>query len=818
MPSDRVGSEPELTNLVELCGLARWRRALFSTYTLSLSFFEAYILPALNRVGCADIMILVDHSQYLESIAERQSRSAGRDYRLVPIRMKTGGVFHPKLTYLWGEREDVCSIGSGNITYPGQGSNLECLDILSSRVSPSAFLDVSDFFAALLESPALAICGERARLASYRDRSHAIGNEFPAGDRPYVLHSIRSSIALQLAQHLSSFGQVERLVCMAPFHHPAVAPILDLAKSVGAARIDLALNPSDLSAPFDPSVVARRGVETRFVVPSRRDTRPLHAKWYEFHGESNHHVFTGSVNATTAALDSTDNVEVGILRRVSPSECIHWSQRKPKNIRARAFSPLASPFGGVVSATLTAQELLSGQLYGVDAPEGTWVGRFFTRDGEHELGRIAVDSDGAFSMEAPPELRQIPNMEGAVHIRFTRGRTTVAGWLACEHDLEAPPDLRGARRALDRLSRGQALRGDILNLVHWVCSHIEEQVTQAGSGEATDHPDNRGGVRAAFDDRRRISHEAWADSYSTVRKSRGDVSAILRRAFSVLSDGPEALKRRALDHRHGGLSLGDDALEHDLEGEPAPTEEYDSILDIVEVIDRVLERLPTTPMAVELLRARAKLMIRPMLERDSGLTLAERTSAAGRAREWIAFVRRLALKGEYRQELVGLAWGLAGFAQALTLTESGAAQKASLKQLMEQIEEGLPEIDRKSAARVALCEVISLDALPSLLNPSLEAVDVIAGARTIREEFTRFLDDLAAGRRPDPTPALEQAIPAPALGKLRRGMRPTKVNDPALDGCPSCYCAVSTAEQSELRNRRAIVCRFCGRVLVWLGA
>ena len=138
------GQKGSVSTLIQLCGLAPWRKVLFTTYTISLSFFEAFILPCLEKVGCADVLILVDQSFYLESLSERQAASAGRGYRIVPVSMRTSGVFHPKLSYFWGESNDICAIGSGNLTYAGQGTNLECLDILSSSDDPGSFSDVSD--------------------------------------------------------------------------------------------------------------------------------------------------------------------------------------------------------------------------------------------------------------------------------------------------------------------------------------------------------------------------------------------------------------------------------------------------------------------------------------------------------------------------------------------------------------------------------------------------------------------------------------------------------------------------------------------------
>jgi hypothetical protein len=60
----------EIKNLVQLIQEVKPKTALFTTYTLSLSFFEAVMLPILRQVGCQDIAILVDANEAVLSLAE----------------------------------------------------------------------------------------------------------------------------------------------------------------------------------------------------------------------------------------------------------------------------------------------------------------------------------------------------------------------------------------------------------------------------------------------------------------------------------------------------------------------------------------------------------------------------------------------------------------------------------------------------------------------------------------------------------------------------------------------------------------------------
>jgi hypothetical protein len=57
----------------------RWEKALFTTYALSLTFFEAYLLPQLRKAGCEQIFILADVEGYRGSLMELKSRHVGQE-------------------------------------------------------------------------------------------------------------------------------------------------------------------------------------------------------------------------------------------------------------------------------------------------------------------------------------------------------------------------------------------------------------------------------------------------------------------------------------------------------------------------------------------------------------------------------------------------------------------------------------------------------------------------------------------------------------------------------------------------------------------
>ena len=103
---------------LDLIGSHRWTSSLFTTYALSLSFFEAVVLDALVRQGVTQSLILADVKGIAAALSEEGVRSAGRAYQVEPVAV-AHGCFHPKLVVLTSPTEAHLMIGSGNLTFGG---------------------------------------------------------------------------------------------------------------------------------------------------------------------------------------------------------------------------------------------------------------------------------------------------------------------------------------------------------------------------------------------------------------------------------------------------------------------------------------------------------------------------------------------------------------------------------------------------------------------------------------------------------------------------------------------------------------------------
>ena len=236
-----------MRTLLDVINASRWQKALFTTYALSLSFFESIILRALRQVGCQQTWIIADINGYRSSLIERRSSAVGQDYRLIPLRL-SNGVFHPKCTYLVGEDEDVIVVGSGNLTFGGFGRNLEVIEVFSSQKTPTVFTDFSDFVSALEHKGVDQFqCADRLWMELFRSRARAVARGATSGDSLKLVHSVTTPILETVS---SIVGVADELTVMSPFVDPDGKSIHALALRIGCKRINVAVAPKSTESNF----------------------------------------------------------------------------------------------------------------------------------------------------------------------------------------------------------------------------------------------------------------------------------------------------------------------------------------------------------------------------------------------------------------------------------------------------------------------------------------------------------------------------------------------------------------------------------------
>lgn len=471
-----AGSEAE-PSIGDILQMRPWKHALFTTYTLSLSYFESEILRSLLRGGCSDIWLIADAEGYRSSLLERRSMRVGQEYRLIPVAMPVG-VFHAKCIYLASDDGDLLLVGSGNVTFGGHGRNSEVFEALVPESAASAFSDFADFLEAVGSRPDIVIArsewvddfAARARLAAGR------GGDLDGAPPVRLVHPLNEPVVDQLPGLLEPHGPCTGAVVMSPYHDRDGLALRKLAERLSLPGISVAVTNAGTS-PFPFELTDSWPHPVSPVRPSRKDKRFVHAKWYEFQTDTRRLLLTGSINATRKALTTSDNVELGVMRCLpAGSAPFRW-----EGIDRPAFEPQERMPSGlkdneIVYASFDRQDaaLLTGRIISLRSTEGLWMGRLIQADGDATAFDVAVKAGGSFTVRSSA-LEAFSEMP-ALQIAFTRGEREARGWVHNEMFLT----LSGRRRltvgSLSRLMRREGTDDDMEALLDYLSIQAEQHL------------------------------------------------------------------------------------------------------------------------------------------------------------------------------------------------------------------------------------------------------------------------------------------------------------------------------------------------------
>jgi hypothetical protein len=387
---------------LDLVSASPWQRAIFTTYALSLSFFEAVVLDRLVRGGARNALILADPEGIRAGLSEQGARRAGRDYELEPIACTTG-VFHPKLSLFLAEQDAHLLVGSGNLTFGGWGMNLETVDHLHPSFAADAFDDAADMFElmAIADNVRTGVAdqfGDAAAQIRGTARNATRNGEFR------LLHSVGGAIGEQLTAFAEDLGGATRLTIVSPYFD---------TNGGAVARLVQALNCDDVRLHAHPTGPVKGLMGTNWPeglsaapvcidAPFGDDPRHLHAKCFEVLCRRGRLIMSGSANATRAALFS-GNIEASLVR-IQRETLIGWDAKPaPKPISL----PLADDGEaeeaqervGILRAVLEGDRI-AGQII-VPRLAGEARLSIARTTGFDDLGRISIDSEGKFEITTP---------------------------------------------------------------------------------------------------------------------------------------------------------------------------------------------------------------------------------------------------------------------------------------------------------------------------------------------------------------------------------------------------------------------------------
>jgi len=791
-PLDLVSSHP-------------WRRAVFTTYALSLSFFEAVVLDALVRGGGRESLILADVHGVRTSLSEQGAHRVGKDYEVEPVSV-SGGVFHPKISVFVAGQECHVLVGSGNLTFGGWGGNCEVLEHLHPSFAADAIEDAASFFDLMTVTERIRYrAAEQCAAVAGELRKSAQGK--PQNGNIRLFHSLDISIAEQISHVVGDLGGAVRMVAAAPFWDDGSA-IDRLCAAIGVDHLFVHAHPYGCVEGFAganwPTNCRNKVQAIQLDVINAQGSRRLHGKLFEIVCKRGRVIVSGSANGTAAALEQDHNIEACVVR-IQRTPTTGWTFRPsdPPQFQSALQEEQDSEEKsvGVLRAVLDSDELAGEVL--VPRMSGRVSVSYVTGIGAEPLGKTDMSAGSAFRVAAPA-LEERAWLGGRLVIRVTDQHGRAAeGFVSVASYADITRRAGAIGRRLFAVLAGTETPEDVAAIITWFYENPQRlaDALPRGGGGAWSNSRNS-------DDEAVVSVADLAGDNLPAVPARGpheehehrNWARFMEHIFSAFRQKREPLART----NPGAKTETDD--EEGIESETAPDAEETAIEKSLSVFDQLFDLLLSD-------EANARNL---MVAFDLTHYLCGRLQPeVSRVKHWLQRLIPALVKpgvpAERRDDVAATILLLAG-----TGSEANGYRWAReyLLHMSVDVCAAIPSMNGTSgfhdvlpqrvAATEVWAEVQKIRTYPEqvrayvfALNGGTLSSDYGELARQAFEEWP-VLED-----------ALTSAIARKRILELNRWQ----------ESCPRCQISLPTSEVFKLRSLRVATAKnCCGRVILWTGA
>jgi len=187
--------------------IGKLEKAYFTTFNMDIEFVEKYILPPLlnievveNKFDLEDLNLpLMEKGKPdIKFFHDANMLTSYHKSTLVDIHpiLQKGGVFHPKVIYLHGDKATYLFVGSGNLTLSGWGRNIEAFQIVEID-NDNLHNQILDFFDDVFELASIDRVRKTSRKPYYGKEIDFIYS-FKKNDDSYLLDSLDIKENLQI--------------------------------------------------------------------------------------------------------------------------------------------------------------------------------------------------------------------------------------------------------------------------------------------------------------------------------------------------------------------------------------------------------------------------------------------------------------------------------------------------------------------------------------------------------------------------------------------------------------------------------------------
>lgn len=787
--SDRVFLSP-----LEVIRAGKWRSALFTTYALSLGFFEGAVLPSLQGAGTRSTTLLTDREGVAGALTETGARHVGRAYTVEPVAVG-GGVFHPKLCSLIGETGSHLVIGSGNLTFGGWGCNMEVVEHLIAAAHAAAFADAAAFLAEVPYSSRVTLEPNDV-LAEHVDQLRAAAGDAVEGP-VRVLHNLSRGILDQLVEYAVSLGGAERLTVVSPYFGGPTA-VEQLARELGLESFEVhvasrvAVNGEHYGF---HRVAAAMPVVVEAVTGDATSDRPLHAKLIEILCSRGRLLLSGSVNASQPALVQPINVELGVLRITEDRTALPRKPHTGKLPELPERVELESGDTVYVARCEYAGGLLQGTFL-CPAPAGEWNVSVDADGDREQLGTLEVGAAGAFRMDAPSLERHVYSPRRTV-LTFSRGGDKVRGFLSFTDVLSASRRLGSIAAPLLRIAAGSDEDEDWIGILEWFARNPEQTVNawrNSPPGQAAEREDQLvplSSLAPQPDPTRDHRLSTGASVAATLDRLLARLRLVVRRSES----NPTRPANRTADDDEGERA----ATEADRRRRAKLASAFDRLIDVL------AERVPADPTAE--LKRLAELGVHVLQRHPED---AERIVTF--LRRWLHLAcdhLRLAADDE---ELHKLTVGLVALAAVYDNDP-----RRGRRQLLDILGQNFRDKDLKlDTADPDLRSLIDLVSATVRVEAWLAVLRRFAEIRVGLDDVREIVGALAEGRDLPELPTLEHSEELAQLKRLlAKGKMSSIYQEPRTrTGCPRCNQRLPVARIEQFRQSGVVRNECCNGIML----
>jgi hypothetical protein len=248
----------ERENILTLIGSRRYHSCILTTFSFDFYFFEMKAMKWLRSCGVRNINVFIDGHYYSElmqqATGEEMQHTAG--YSLYPVFQKS--IFHPKIWMLFGDKEGLLIVGSGNLTNSGNGNNDEIwgafhFDIRSTE--NAAIFSAAWNYLSMLSSTVKGQMNEKTTrwIVEYskwlNELPRVIPFQFSDTSQKekvaFLFNSETSSIWEELSKHISN-EKVIQITSISPFYDSNGKALQELKSLFPSAEINVVLDENGL--------------------------------------------------------------------------------------------------------------------------------------------------------------------------------------------------------------------------------------------------------------------------------------------------------------------------------------------------------------------------------------------------------------------------------------------------------------------------------------------------------------------------------------------------------------------------------------------